>query len=161
MSDSLNAGKYWGGCKTTHMALRNGETVRAWDCSGGRKCVNPECWYLKRTKKPCTEGFVKAGDGAHECMFCGHPALITGPCPARRYEIQGDKEVAHVHVGTHDHDVGQKIDQELLEKFHEAAMEAAAADPKLTAARFVQLSIREKLMERIKSGGEDVPDFAR
>lgn len=161
LSDSLNAGKYWGGCQTTNMALRNNETVRSWECSGGRKCVNEKCWYVKRTGKCCTEGFVRAGDGAMECMFCGHPSLNTGPCPAKRYEIQGEREVAHVHVGTHNHDVGQRIDQELMDKFHEAAMEAAAADPKLTAARFIQLSIREKLMERIRSGGEDVPDFAR
>lgn len=161
LSDRLDAGKNWAGCKTTKIGTKNKETTRVWECMGGKRCVNEECWHWKKTGKQCTKGFVKAGDRLTECRFCGHPAMSTGLCTAKRYEIQGESEVAHVHVGTHNHDLEGVVDQELLDGFVSDAIHAASGDPKLTAARFVQLSIREKLMERIKSGGEDVTDFAR
>jgi hypothetical protein len=97
LKDSLTLGKHWGSCKTTNMNLGNGEKVCYWDCKGGHRCVNQECWYRKEAGRVATTAFeVEKEMGEVVCMFCSKPAMSTGPCYAKRYQVEGKEMFAHV-----------------------------------------------------------------
>jgi hypothetical protein len=80
LKDSLTLGKHWGSCKTTNMNLGNGEKVRYWDCKGGHRCVNQECWYRKEAGGVATMAFeVEKETGEVVCVFSGKPGCVDRP----------------------------------------------------------------------------------
>jgi hypothetical protein len=95
------------------MGLANGKKVRYWDCKGGHHCVNPECWYRKELGRVATTAFeVEKKTGEVVCMFCRKPAMLTGPCFAKRYQFEGNETFAHVHLGQHNHDLRETVSPE-------------------------------------------------
>jgi hypothetical protein len=153
LKDSIMLGKHWGSCKTTNMGLANGEKVRYWDCKGGHRCVNPECWYRKESGRVATTAFeVEKDTGEVVCMFCRKPAMSTGPCFAKRYQIEGKETFAHGHWGQHNHDLRETVSQEIQENWQVEAMKAAAQNPKVTASTFTQARVREAILQRMEEG---------
>jgi hypothetical protein len=149
LKDSFMLGKHWGSCKTTNMGLANGENVRYWNCKGGHRCVNPECWYRKELGRVATTAFeVEKETGEVLCI----PAMSTGPCFAKRYQIEGKETFAHVHWGQHNHDLRERVSQEIQEKWQVEAMKAAARNPKVTASTFTQARVREAILQRMEDG---------
>jgi hypothetical protein len=146
------------------MGLANGEKVRYWDCKGDHCCVNPECWYRKESGRVATTAFeVEKDTGDVVCMFCREPAMSTGPCFAKRYQIEGKETFAHVHWGQHNHDLRETVSQEIQKKWHVEAMKAAAQNPKVTASPFTQARVREAILQRMEEGElvEGGPDLKR
>jgi hypothetical protein len=147
LRDSIAAGPHWGKCKTTNMRLKAGEPVRYWDCKGGHRCVNENCWYRKEAGRVATTAFeTEKETGEPVCKFCKQRAMSTGPCYAKRFHIEGKEEFAHVHFGQHNHDLCDTVSQEIMEKWQVEAMKAAAKDPKLTASIFTQNQVREAIL---------------
>jgi hypothetical protein len=162
LKDSIMLEKHWGSCKTTNMGLANGEKVCYWDCKGGHRCVNPECWYRKELGRLATTAFeVEKETGKVVCMFCRKPAMSTGPCFAKRYQIERKETFAHVHWGQYNHDLRETVSQEIQEKWQVEAMKAAAQNPKVTASTFTQARVREAILQRMEDGElvEGSPDL--
>jgi hypothetical protein len=153
LKDSLSLGKHWGSCKTTNMNLVNGEKVRYWDCKGGHRCVNPERWYRKEAGRVATTALEEEKEtGEVVCMFCSKPAMLTGPCYAKRYQVEGTEMFAHVHWGQHNHDLRETVSQDFQEKWQVEAVKAAAQNPKVTASTFTQARVREAILQRMEEG---------
>jgi hypothetical protein len=64
--------------------------------------------------------------------------------------VKGDTDVAHVHVGKHSHAINVAVSQEVRERFAAHAIRAAAKDPHLTPARYIQCRAREAIFARMK-----------
>jgi hypothetical protein len=113
--------------------------VRYWDCKGGHCCVNDKCWYRKEAGRVATTAFEtdKAGESV-----CKQRAMSTGPCYAKRFQIEGGEDFTHVHFGQHNHNLCDEVSQDIMEKWQVEAMKAAAKDPKLTASAFTQNQVR-------------------
>jgi hypothetical protein len=144
------------------MGLANGEKVRYWDCKGGHRFVNPECCYRKESGRVVTTAFeVEKETGEVVCMFCRKPAILTGPCFAKRYQIEGKETFVHVHWGQHNHDLREKVSQEIQEKWQIEAMKAATQNSKVTASTFIQARVREAIFQRMEDGElvEGSPDL--
>ena len=149
-------GEHWGRSNTTNLRLRNGEQTRVWPCTGGIVCMNEECWYKKETGKSALGGFVRGERGERKCAFCGHPGMSLGECGAKKFMVVGEEESLVVHVGEHNHDLGEAgVDAELLERYKVEAMRMGAEDPKLTPTRFVGLKVREALLKMGEEGNAE------
>jgi hypothetical protein len=129
LTDRLVDAQHWGKGTNIHPALLGKEQVRLWKCEGGHVCDNEECWYAKSEGKPNGVAFDKTTDGGWYCNWCTLEARSTGDCEAKRYAVKGDTDIAHVHVGKHNHAINVAVSQEIRERFAAHAIRAAAKIP--------------------------------
>jgi hypothetical protein len=71
----------------------------------------------------------KAGESV--CKFYKQRAMSTGPCYAKRFQIEGGEDFTHVHFEQHNHDLCNEVSQDTVE-----AIKAAAKDPEADSVGF-------------------------
>ncbi len=147
--DKQYDGHQW--CKTHTSNIQNdyGLNFRRSNCVGHLQCSNEDCDYLLRNPgiRNCTEwvgsstrAFTVNGPTPQgstiQCKLCSTPPVCLSECNAIAYYVAGsryiDMDRAFIHLGTHDHPVGDGVDRESMDLVYQCVASQVSKTPKAT-----------------------------